>query len=244
MSEIINTDTDTIRITFTPQELNLEVDYVLMGEGADPYVLRRRNPGLVAQAEQALTEGLNLLKPQLALRILDVGDWIHQRVNFIQGGSLVGKAVVQHLAGAKQIALMVYTIGPLIDEKVKAYMNDEPGLAIAYDGLGNAAVEILGSLVFKQLEKHALKQDWQLSILLSPGMIGWELEQAQLQIFNLLDAARVGVHINEACLMIPRKSSSAVAGMGPDVVPAQGLPCEYCSLNDHCRYKGYHGRVV
>ncbi len=244
MSEIVQTETDTIRIAFTPQELNLEVDYVLMGEGADPQVLRSRNPSLVAQAEQALTDGLNLFQPQLALRVLDVRDWIHQRVNFVQGGSLCGEAIAQHLAGAKQIALMVYTIGPLIEEKVKAYMNEEPGLAMAYEGLGNAAVEILGSLVFKQIDKIALQRDWQLSILLSPGMIGWDIEQAQPQIFKLLDAARVGVRLNEASMMIPRKSSSAVAGMGPNLVPAKGLPCEYCSLNDSCRYKGYHGRVV
>jgi hypothetical protein len=114
---------------------------------------------------------------------------------------------------------------------------------MAYEGLANAAIEVLGSLVFKQLETIASKQDWQVSILLSPGMIGWDLEQAQPQIFRLLDAEQIGVHLNEACSMLPLKSSSAVAGMGPNIVPAQGLPCAYCALNDRCRYKGYHGRV-
>lgn len=228
---------------FTPHQLGLEVDWILMGEGADPQVLRQRKPWLVEAAEHALELGLDLLQPQLVMRLLDVDEMRHQQVRFTQGGSLAGEAIGQHLAGARQVALVVYTIGPLLEERIQAEMNTDPTLAFAFEGLANAAVEALGGLVFHQLEEIAAARNWQLSILLSPGMVGWSLEEGQPQIFRLLDTSPAGVEVTSAWMMLPRKTSSAVVGLGPDLLPAEGLPCEYCTLNGRCRYKEFHGRA-
>jgi cobalamin-dependent methionine synthase I len=52
------------------------------------------------------------------------------------------------------------------------------------------------------------------SIPLIPGMNGWPVDVGQPQIFTALDAAIIGVSLNENAQMIPRKSISMVVGIG------------------------------
>ena len=47
-------------------DLQIDVDGVLRGQGADPAIIRSRSPRLVACAEQALEEGLQYLQPAVA----------------------------------------------------------------------------------------------------------------------------------------------------------------------------------
>jgi len=76
----------------------------------------------------------------------------------------------------------------------------------------------------------------QSTIPLSPGMIGWPVEESQHQIFALLDASRVGVVLTESSVMIPVKSISMVLGLGHDVSSDSRI-CDYCTMRETCRYR-------
>ncbi len=227
-------------LTFAPQNLDLSVDWVLQGQGADPAALRVRRPQLVKVAERALQEGISALQPRCALVLLEVDSLAHERLNLRPKGYLSGQAVGQHLSGARQAAVMVYSVGGEIEERIRDSFATDPLFSLALDGLANAAMDALGNRLYELLQQTAALQGWQLSIFLSPGMVGWPIEQGQPQIFRLLDSAAIDVQVNDSWLMVPRKSTSAVVGLGPGLVPAQGPPCETCAINETCRFKGRH----
>ena len=47
------------------EDLNITVDSVLRGQGADPDIIRTRSPRLIDIAEGALAEALDLLDPEV-----------------------------------------------------------------------------------------------------------------------------------------------------------------------------------
>jgi hypothetical protein len=77
------------------------------------------------------------------------------------------------------------------------------------------------------------------TVPLSPGLVGWPVAAGQRQIFALLDTAAAGVTLTEGSMMVPKKSTSMVIGIGPDVEHA-GESCDYCSMAETCRYREEH----
>ncbi len=231
-------------IRYTPEDLGLDVDWVLMGQGADPQKLRARRPQLVDIAARALQDGLPLLKPQAAIQFLEVRSFTHNRLELENGFALHGQAIAQHLSAAQKVALMVYTVGEELEARIAEEMAREPSYGLALDGLGTGAIDAMGGRLFHHYEDLAARQNMQLSIFVSPGMKDWTVEEGQPQIFAALDTREIGVRVTPGWQMLPRKTASAVIGFGKNLVPAEGLPCEYCSLNETCRYKGRHAHAA
>ncbi len=234
------TFTDTQIMHFDPAELGLDVDWVLQGQGIDPQTARSHHPRLVDLAERAFADGLPMLQPVAAVRTFEVSGWTHNKVNLQPQGSLSGDAIRQHLIKANQIAVLVYSIGGEVEQRVSAEMSRNGAYAIALDGLANAAVDALGGVIYHRLESIARQSDWNLSIFLSPGMAGWSVEEGQPQVVRLLDPALIGLKITPAWMIAPQKSSSAVLGMGKMLETGSTLPCDYCTLQGTCHY---HGRM-
>jgi hypothetical protein len=227
-------------LRFEPGQLELTADWVLQAQGADAAILRARRPQVVETAERALADGLMLLEPRALVRVLDVDRLNHQRLKLTGNGSLTGAAIGQHLAGAQQVAVVLYTSGAALETRTQQAMSNDAPYAFALDGVGNAANDALSLLVYRHVNRLADERGWQSSIFLNPGMLGWSVEQGQPQIFALVDAAVIGVSVNENLAMHPRKTTSGVIGIGSGMTPAEGPPCAYCALNETCRFKGRH----
>jgi hypothetical protein len=219
-------------------DLVLDVDGVLRGQGAVPSVIRRRSPQLVQLAERALEEGRPLLRPQALYQYDEVEALQHETLR-LKGGTLQGGLIAQHLAGARQIVTLVCTIGSALSERVTALMGENILYALALDGVGSAAVEALANAACKYLEDQAATQGWQTTIPLSPGMVGWAVDEGQPQIFELVDASELGVTLTEGNVMLPLKSLSMVLGIGPELQTG-GRPCDYCSMRETCRYQDHY----
>jgi hypothetical protein len=222
----------------TDWTLELDVDQVLRGQGADPATMRARRPTLVAIAERALQVGLPLLQPRVAFEQIEVRGLRHERLN-LDGGILQGALIAQHLGQAEQVVLLVCTIGEALEARVAQEMDADPVFGLALDGLGSAAVESLAGLACGRFEKHTQARGWHASLPLSPGMIGWPVAEGQAQIFSLLDPALAGVRLTESGMMIPRKSLSIVLGLGAEVATGASA-CSACSLSATCRYQDHY----
>jgi hypothetical protein len=225
----------------TDWTLSLDADQVLRGEGADPAIVRERRPSLVEVAELALREGERLLQPTVAYRRLRVDGLRHERLDLEGGASLKGALLAQHLAAAEEVVLLLCTIGPALEARVAVAIGDDPVFGLALDGVGSAAVEALATIACRRFEEEAGAAGRQASIPLSPGMIGWPVEQGQPQIFALLDPAEAGVSLTANAMMMPRKSLSMVLGLGEQVRTA-GTACDFCSLNATCRYQDHYAK--
>jgi len=222
-------------------DLRLNVDDVLRGQGADPVVLRNRRPRLFDVAAQALNDGLPLVHTKVLYERFLVETILHERVRFVGGSELKGKALVQHLASAQEVLVVVCTIGPELEMLANQVMETEMVHGLALYGVGSAAVEALTNAACLHFEREAVQRGWQTTIPLSPGMIGWSVEEGQPQIFSLLEANRIGVNLNEAAIMRPLKSLSLVLGQGLELTH-KGTTCDYCAMRDVCKYQSSYAQ--
>ena len=222
-------------------DLALDVEQVLSGQGIDAATARTRRPALVEAARWALAEGLPLLEPVVQAETYRVDTIRHARVQFVGGGSLSGPLVSQHLAGAERVTLILCTLGSQMETVAGEVLRSDPVLGLALDGLGSAAIEALAAQACSRFESNALAEGLNSSIPLSPGMLGWPVDTGQRQIFQLLDAAAVGVRLTSGDMMIPVKSLTQVLGFGPGLAP-QGRTCDFCSLKDTCRYQEHYAK--
>jgi len=217
-------------------KLEITADDVLRGQGADPAAVKARSPRLFQLAEEALEEGLGLAQPQVAEERFSVASVGHDRLQLKGGASLKGAGIVHHLAPTTEVSVVVCTIGPALDDRSSAVMNDDIVRGLALYGVGSAAVEALANAVCRQVESEAAERGLKTTIPLSPGMIGWAVEEGQPQIFELVDAGRIGVALKPGGVMTPLKSLSMMIGLGKNVAD-QGRTCDYCAMKETCRHR-------
>ena len=220
-------------------DLRLDVDTVLRAQGADPAAIRKRSPRLVESTERALDEGSLLLQPRVETRRLLVEDLRHERIKLIGNGLLSGELLAKHMGGAQEVVIILCTVGEALERLAADVSKEDSVYGLALDGVGSAGVEALANAVCALFEEEATKEDCQVTIPLSPGMVGWPVEQGQPQIFDLLDADEIGVRLTESMMMVPRKSLSFVLGIGRELI-AGGRTCDYCSLKETCRYRDHY----
>ncbi len=218
--------------------LELTVDDILHGQGMDPRAVHKDKPLLLSSAERALNEGKSLLHPTALLREVGVREHRHNRVLLEDNSEMTGPLVARHLAGAQRVAAVVCTIGPELEDTVSRLLGEETLFALALDGMGNAAVEMLTQQICAHIGEQNESGGLMASTPLSPGTPEWPVEIGQREVFSLLDAARAGVSLTFTGMMIPKKSMSFIVGIGPDM--AQTSLCEICSLKDTCRYQHEH----
>jgi hypothetical protein len=218
------------------RNLELDADRVLAAQGADPATIRHRHPGLLAVAERALREGEGLIEPAAVRATFAVTGRDRHVLHLAGGGRLRGDAAVRHLGDADAVVVAVCTVGPALEQQVSEVLADDGVLALAFDGLGTAAVDALASAVCADVAGEASMRGWRASVPLSPGMTGWPLAEGQDDVFSLVDAAAISVSLTPSRLMIPRKSVSMVVGIGPGV-SAGGRTCDVCNMKATCRYR-------
>ncbi len=220
--------------------LNLLVDDVLRAQGADPAVMRDRRPDLVDDAAAALEVGYRLLAPRVLYETYRVTDVRHRAITLGEGARLRSEFLVEHLASADEVFVIVCTVGDAIERKISEVFPENPVLALALHGVASAAVEALSVAVTHHFEDAAHARGWGVSVPLSPGMEGWPgPADGQPQIFSLVDAEVIGVRLTENYLMQPSKSMSLLIGVGPEVTTS-GTVCDYCAVGATCPYRGNH----
>lgn len=220
----------------TDWDLCLDVDAVLRGQGADPAVIRSRNLRLVQFAEQALEEGLPLLKPQVLFETFKIESVSHSLIKLAGGKRLRGEGLSQHLMQASELTAIICTIGNELEQYTAQLMENQIVRGLALYGVGSAAVEALANAACRHLELEAGCRGMKATIPLSPGMIGWSVEQGQPQIFSLVDGAQIGVQLSDKMFMLPLKSISMVMGFGKDL-EQHGVVCDYCDIREVCKYR-------
>jgi hypothetical protein len=216
-------------------KIALDADDVLRGEGADPETARTKRPALLKAVSAALHEGNTQLHPTVISHTVKVVEHRHERILLKGGQELTGPLAAHHLAGAEQIILVVCTIGSQLENMASSWMEKNPVLGLALDGLGNAAVEKVAQQVCARLAERAQAKSLQASTPLSPGEPDWPVEVGLPQIFALLDPSKAGVTLTSGGMMVPKKSVSFVVGVGPNM--SQTDSCDICSLKETCRYR-------
>ena len=215
--------------------ISVTLDDILRGQAANPAIVRAKKPNLLAVAERALIEGQKLLHPVTLTQFHAVTEHRHERIGLEGGLRLTGPLVARELAGAVRLAAVTCTIGGELEKSAARQFDRDPLFALALDGLGNAAVEILAQKVCSQIGETAQRDGLSASTPLSPGSPEWPVEIGQPQVFALVDINQAGIRLTSTGMMIPQKSISFVVGLGNEM--ARTDLCSLCSLNETCRFR-------
>ena len=122
-------------------ELVLAADDILRAQGGDPAVIRSRRPFFVYIAEEALVEGMPLLRPTVGYRQLPVKGLTHESLVLYDDSTLSGSLIGQHLASASQVVVVICTVGHELEERAAQVMASDFQYGLALDGVGSAAAE-------------------------------------------------------------------------------------------------------
>jgi hypothetical protein len=176
-----------------------------------------------------------LMKPRLLFakeRIERVG---RGRVRLHDGMILKSPKLSRALRDSEELICFVTTIGSEIDLEINRMMRQgRLSEAFIMDALGSVAVESIAEQFHRRLERQYREEEKAVTFRFSPGYCDWPIEE-QRKLFDLFDSKTAGIELKDSCLMIPRKSISAVFGVYPvngDHMPSPYNPCIDCSKID------------
>jgi len=218
--------------------LSLKTSEVLRREGFSGYSKVRPEIKSLITELLAGVEKAHLLEPAVAYEIYPITEMSHSQVSLKGNLVLQCSLLFSLLPQAKELAIAVCTIGPRLEKQVTDYTNrGEPLRGMLLDGIGSAAVDSLTQEVCKFITSEASSRGYQASSPISPGMPGLPITE-QWQLLEMVPAREVGISLTPLAIMSPRKSTSMVIGIGPQMKTwTQAEVCGRCNLRRTCPYK-------
>ncbi len=218
--------------------LKLKPREVLRREGFMGYPEVR--PQIKSQITELLAslEKAHLLEPVFAYEIYPIVRMTHDQV-WLEGNKVVqGSLLPSIFTEAKELAVMVCTIGPRLEKQVTDYSkNGETFRGMLLDGIGSAAVDMLTQESCRYVTAKASSRGYEASSPVCPGMPRFLLKE-QGNLLELANANEIGVSLTSTGVMVPRKSTSMVIGMGPHMRTwTQAEVCAHCNLRETCLYR-------
>ena len=188
---------------------------------------------LVASVKKA-----HFLEPAMAYEIYSITELSPRQLSLEGKVVMAGPLLPSLMPEAKELAVVVGTIGPKLEKQVTDYTNhDEPLRGMLLDGIGSAAVDSLSEEACKFITAEAQSRGYQTSSPISPGMPGLPITE-QWQLFKMVSAKEIGVSLTSSGLMVPRKSASMVIGLGTQMKTwTRAEVCTRCRLRKTCPYR-------
>ena len=217
-------------------EISLSIEAVLKGQGADPEVVAIRRPGLLKIAQTAIEFGQSLIQPEIFSRSLEVISFDDQRMILGKRINIESTHILGLMRGAEVVEAYICTIGDQLEKASAELFQTDPSLALALDGMANAAIDQLVEKICCEVEAEAHAEGLNISIPISPGSSEWPLEVGQPLLFGVIKPDPAIIRLSESYLMIPKKSSSFILGIGKDIAK-HGKTCDQCNARETCRYQ-------
>jgi hypothetical protein len=223
--------------------LSLNLKDILRRQGIDRY--SKLNPTIKNLTCELLVavKRKQLLEPAIAYSIYPVKGIKHDLMQLENGAVLRGEAISSVLRDARELAILVCSIGPKLEAEVAGYFDKNESLnGLILDGIGSTAVDSLAQKACGYIAREALDRGCRASSPLSPGMPGLPISQ-QKRLFRLVPAEEIGVSLTLGGVMIPLKSISMIIGIGPEMKNwTQVEVCMRCNLNKTCSHRVHHLR--
>jgi hypothetical protein len=154
-----------------------------------------------------------LIKPIVAYETYKIIGIEPEKITIEGDFCISGSLLPERLAGANLLVILVSTIGPQLEDRVKEYTAiKETFKGMLLDGIGSSAMHSITqdvcAFISKQIETEGNKP----SPAFLPGMLGFPLTE-QVSLLKLAKAERIGVTLSSSGIMVPRKSTSRVIGV-------------------------------
>ena len=197
-------------------------------------------PEIRSLIEELLTgvENKHLLEPAAAYEYCPVTGMNPDRISLDGKKAINGPALPAIFPEAKELAVVVATIGPGLEKQASDHTrNGEALRGMILDGIGSAAVDALVEEVGGFIAAEVSSRGDEISSPVNPGMPGFPMTE-QRNLLELAGASEIGVSLTHSGILVPRKSVSMVIGIGPRMTRwTQSEVCARCSLRQTCHYK-------
>ncbi|MBN1526447.1 MAG: hypothetical protein JW919_02535 [Candidatus Omnitrophica bacterium] len=186
-----------------------------------------------ACARECLKKARSLARPLVSAKMKEITRLAPGHVE-IEGGIIFSsKRLPRYLKGATRLYIFVATIGgDLETAATKSMTRGDVLRGYFLDKIGSLAAESLAENLERAMRKHHAGRGESVSMRFSPGYCDWPTEE-QRMLQRAVDFSKAGVRLTEGCMMVPRKSVSAVVGIAPaGVFTKAHSPCVTCPLKD------------
>jgi len=179
-----------------------------------------------------------LLEPAVAYEFYAVRSMSDNQISLEGDEVLHGPLLPAIFPEAKELAVVLSTIGPRLEKQVTDYSRNGATMqGTILDGIGSAAVDKLVSEVLRLIATEVSSRGYEISSPVNPGMPGFPLTE-QWNMLELVKADEIGVRLTASGVLVPRKSTSMVIGIGPQMRRwTQAEVCARCTLRETCHYK-------
>ena len=193
--------------------------------------------GLRRAADACLKKAAELCSPKSVWSAKRVVSIIENCVELEGGAKLSSAFLASYLKGARSIGIFIVTIGKALEDEASRLMADgEPLDGYLLDRIGSLAVESFAESFERLARDDCKRRSLSVSRRLSPGYCDWLIEE-QFELKKLVDFSKAGVRLTDACMMVPKKSISAVVGIGPTgLFPGMKSQCGICKKKE-CTYR-------
>jgi hypothetical protein len=147
------------------------------------------------------------------------------------------KKTISYIKGASHIVLFLATIGDGIETEASVLTaGKDPLKGYLLDRIGSFAVESLADRLEKRLRKDYSLKKKSVSSRFSPGYCDWPVDD-QFKMAKAMDFSKAGILLTEGCMMVPKKSISAIVAIADEGVFKEFVSsCDICGIKD-CNYR-------
>jgi len=218
--------------------LSLKTREVLRRQGLGGGAKVRPEIKILIRELLASLKKTRLLEPAVAYEYYTVSSMNGSQISLEGDKAIHGPLIPAIFPEAKELAVLLCTIGPRLEKQVTDYSKSgEVMRGMILDGIGSTAVDMIALEVLRRLASEVSSRGHEISSPVNPGMPGFPLTE-QWNLLGLVNADEIGVSLTSSGIMVPRKSTSMVIGIGPKMTRwTQAEVCARCSLRETCHYK-------
>lgn len=152
------------------------------------------------------------------------------------GLALPGKDIATHLHGCTQVVLLAATLGASADALIQRWKRTDLTRSLVLDACATQRIEAYCDALEQQIRSEAAASGLVTTARFSPGYGDLPLT-LQPHIIDTLDAGRrIGLTCTESCILLPRKSVTALIGLGQQVASGLG-GCTVCPMQAACGFR-------
>jgi len=181
--------------------------------------------------DTAFTRAVEMAEPRGLYFTDKIAEHTEGEVVLDCGFRIRSKQVSRLLKACVEMVVFAATIGPDAETEAAKLMDKKPAEAVILDAAAGEATEGAVEYIHRSVQSDAHRRGLHLTPRFSPGYGDWSLE-AQRELFPHLKPEKIGITLNQSCMMIPRKSVSGIVGLGPlPGIRTGASPCKECSKN-------------
>lgn len=148
-----------------------------------------------------------------------------------------GKDILNHLMGAKKVAVMAVTLGFDAERAILKHQYTDMVNTVILDAVFDAFIECVADQTQEKIKETAEKEGLFINSRYSPGYGDFPLNTQKSIILTLNCQKKIGLTVTESDILLPRKSVTAVIGLFDEIRHNSSHNCSNCNLKDKCKSK-------